>query len=83
MEEIYMVRVESKLLKEDMTETENHGAFKSYRGASQFAIDEGYEAFYDDELSELLDEESISFFKSDERNGEISHAFIDSYALHD
>ena len=63
--------------------TEFAGAFKSFRRASEFIIGEGLEPFYDDVVSELSGEESISFVFIDKENNEEHTAAIECYAVHE
>ena len=58
-----------------------NGAFKSFRGASQWAIDEGYEVSYDDDLSELLTEHTIIFTSEDKENDLEYTAFIEEFSI--
>lgn len=82
METIYMLRVEC-YSEGDLVETTNHGAFKTFRGASQFAIDEGFTAFYDDDLSERNDEETISFELGNKESGNEDVAYVENYLVHE
>jgi hypothetical protein len=65
MEYIYMVKIyyysDEKLL-----DVELHGAFTSYRDASEFLVNEEFEVYYDNDTSEMLKEESIGFYYSDD-----------------
>ena len=83
MEKVYMLRVETYSKYNFLLETVTHGAFKTFRGASKFAFEEGFEASYDDVLSELNDEETISFLLMDNKTENLKKAFVDSYLIHD
>jgi hypothetical protein len=65
MKEVYMAKVyyyhDEKLL-----DVEVHGAFTSYRMASEWLVNEGFEVYFDDDTSELFEEETIGFCYSDD-----------------
>lgn len=42
-----------------------HGAFTSYRAASDWLIEEGFEPYYNNTLSKLFEEDIITFYKND------------------
>lgn len=77
MEQVYIVFINQIL---GSKETTTHGAFRSHRDASQWLANEGFEAGMDDELSELYEEETLSFTKSE--NGLLTEkAVIETFAL--
>lgn len=77
-----MVQVETYLEKKQI-EVGNHGAFKSFRSASEWLIEVGYEVFYDDELSEFLEDETIRFILVAKTKKETYLAHIDTYKIQD
>lgn len=68
---------------EKLVDSSFHGAFKSFRSASNWLIEEGYEAFFDDDLSELLKDEIISFVYKDKENNEEFSARIRTFSIQD
>lgn len=81
MDQIYMIKVE--VYSEDKLVEENqHGAFTSYRDAAAWLIEEGFEPFFNDELSEFLENETVSFVLVDKKGNLESLANdIDSYYI--
>ena len=81
MDQIYMVKIEVYFQKKLLEENQN-GAFTSYRDAAAWLVEEGFEPFFNDELSEFLEDETISFIRVDEK-GELESLAnnIDSYYI--
>ena len=77
MEQVYMIFISELGSKETTT----HGAFRSYRDASQWLIDIGFEAFIDVELSELYEDETLSYTKY-EYGALTEKAVIENFTLH-
>ena len=66
-----------------LVESTYHGAFKSYRTASEWLVREGYEPFLDDEASEFFETETLGFISVDKDNDEKYIADIQDFILHD
>lgn len=78
MDEIFMIELNTKH-PDGTNETSYHGAFTSFLTASQWLINEGFTPFFNDELSEFLEEETITFECVKEQ--EICTAKIETYAI--
>lgn len=75
-----MVKIDINFDKKLM-DTSYHGAFTSFRSASKWLVDEGFETYYDDDLSELFEEEIISFIYVDKGNNEKHSANIETFSI--
>jgi hypothetical protein len=53
-------------LDEKLLDVDIHGAFTSYRNASEWIINEGFEVYFDDDASELFKDETIGFYYTDD-----------------
>lgn len=83
MNEVFMIRVDIQSLNGKSLDVNFHGAFKSFRSASQWMIDEGFEVYFDNDLSELFTEYTIAFTYVDKENQEEHLGFIETFLIHD
>ena len=83
MSEIFMARIDiiSIYERNKLLSVGFYGAFKSFRGASEWLIDENFEVSYDDYLSELLTEPIVTFTYEDKENDQEHTAFIEAYSI--
>lgn len=82
MEKIYMVTV-NVYSNEKLAYSEFEGAFKTFRGVSEWLVDEGFEPFYNNEFSDFFEENTISFIYIDKENKEEHYADILDYTIKD
>lgn len=80
LKEIFIVEV-NVFYDEKLMDSTLHGAFISFRDASKWIVEAGFEAFCDDDLSEFYDEETISFLYFDKSNNEEHRAYITNFSI--